>query len=176
MKNKAVFFDRDGIVNHRIIDGYVTSPREFVFYPEFFELFTLVKSSGYLAILITNQQGVGKGLMSEKALMAVHNYMQAELAEQTGYNFDGIFYCTDLSGTASKRRKPEPGMLLEAIEQFKISVAESFLIGDMPSDIKAGASAGVKTIYIGEEKFNEKHIKPDYTFKNLDELNSEIFL
>ncbi|MDQ1266151.1 MAG: D-glycero-D-manno-heptose 1,7-bisphosphate phosphatase, partial [Bacteroidota bacterium] len=69
--NKAFFFDRDGIVNHRIIGDYVKNINEFRFKDEFFQIFETVKSQGYLAILVTNQQGIGKGLMTEEDLRSV---------------------------------------------------------------------------------------------------------
>lgn len=148
MNNKAIFFDRDGIVNERIIGGYVTSVDEFIFLPEFFELFKIIKKE-YLAIIITNQQGIGKRLMTDEDLFEIHDYMQKQLLRMTGYQFDDIFYCPDLAESNSYRRKPNPGMLLEAIKKWNINPTDSFMIGDSSSDYYAALAANVKPILVG---------------------------
>lgn len=148
-KRKAIFFDRDGVVNYRIVDRYVQKPEQFKFINDFISFFKSMKDKGYLAILITNQQGIGKGLMTEQELAEVHNFMQNELMSITGYCFDDIYYCTDLASTGSYRRKPNPGMLLEAVEKWNIDKNESVMIGDRRSDAGAGKNAGVKTVLIG---------------------------
>ncbi len=114
--NKAIFFDRDGIVNYRPVGDYVKSPQEFRFLPDFLEFFVFIKKNNYLAIVITNQQGIGKGLMTDEDLSIIHLKMQEDLFNITGYNFDDIYYCPDLALTPSQRRKPNPGMILEAVE------------------------------------------------------------
>lgn len=146
--NKAVFFDRDGIVNRRIIGGYVKAIEEFEINEDFLALFKYVKDNDYLAILVTNQQGIGKGLMSEADLALVHEYMQNLLEESTGSKFDAIYYCPDLAAANSYRRKPNPGMFEEAINQFEIDPTESWTIGDSPTDVIAGKRAGTNTILI----------------------------
>lgn len=166
--NKAVFFDRDGIVNYRIVGGYVEKKSQFKFIPDFFDFFYLVKKYGYLAILITNQQGVGKGILSLKEMNAIHNYMQQRLIDRFGFGFDDIYYCTDLTGSGSFRRKPNPGMLLEAIEKWKIDAKGSFMIGDSLSDMIAGKNAGTTTILINSF-LKEKPPEADYLFKSLYE-------
>lgn len=148
--NKAVFFDRDGIVNRRIYCGYVTSPEEFIFLDDFFSLFIFVRKQGYLTVVITNQQGVGKGLMSQKDLDDIHNYMQCELAVITGAKFDAVYSCTDLADANSFRRKPNPGMLREAARELNINLVESWMIGDSISDVQAGKAAGTRTILVGD--------------------------
>lgn len=146
--NKAVFFDRDGIVNYRLIDDYVKSITQFVIIPDFPELFKVIKKSGYIAILITNQQGIGKGLMSIEDLENINALMQDILFKLSGYKFDDIFYCPDLEESNSFRRKPNPGMILEAADKWNIDLTNSYMIGDSESDIIAGKKAGVKTILI----------------------------
>ncbi len=167
---KAFFFDRDGIVNRRKIGDYVYSVEEFEFLPEFFSLFKKVKEAGFLAIVITNQQGIGKGLMTEDTLQDIHAHMQHELLKETGFQFDDMYYCGDLASANSFKRKPQPGMILEAIEKWKITAENSWMIGDSRSDAQAGRAAGVKTILIGD------FLKEDaeFVFKNLTE--AEVFL
>jgi D-glycero-D-manno-heptose 1,7-bisphosphate phosphatase len=148
--NKAVFFDRDGIVNRRIYCGYVTGIDEFILLDDFFPIFKVVRKHGYLTVIITNQQGVGKGLMTEADLNEIHEFMQRELEKKTGGKFDAIYSCTDLDSAQSFRRKPNPGMILEAAADLGINLAESWMIGDSISDVKAGKSAGTKTILTGD--------------------------
>ena len=168
MKLPAIFFDRDGIVNTRLVDKYVLNINQFEFSPNFFDLFSALKKIGYLAILITNQQGIGKGLMTDSDLDIIHKYMQNTILNETGFAFDDIFYCGELKEANSFRRKPNPGMIIEAIEKYNIDINNSFMIGDSFSDIEAGKKAGVKTIYIN----NDQCDFADYSFQNLNEVRS----
>jgi D-glycero-D-manno-heptose 1,7-bisphosphate phosphatase len=168
-ERKAIFFDRDGIVNYRHVGNYVKSKSEFKFLKDFLFFFSKLETSGFLKILITNQQGVGKGVLELEQLNDVHNYMQNKLKEKAGFNFDDIFYCTDLAGTNSPRRKPNPGMLLEAIEKWNINPSESWMIGDSPSDVIAGKKAGVNTILISNLPEN-KVDEADFAFINFEQV------
>jgi D-glycero-D-manno-heptose 1,7-bisphosphate phosphatase len=145
--NKAVFFDRDGVINERIKGGYVRNWDEFVLSPDLPSFLKQVKAKGYLAIIITNQRGVGKGLMSEKDLAGLHDKLQSTLVADHGLSFDDIYYCTDLSDD-STRRKPSPAMLLEAATKWDIDLSQSWMIGDSISDIVAGSKAGAQTAYL----------------------------
>lgn len=165
--NKAVFFDRDGIINKRLIDEYVTKIEEFELYEEIIEILKYVKMKGYLAIVITNQQGIGKGLMTEDDLVIVHDYMQYLLQEQAGESFDAIFYCPELDNSGSPRRKPNPGMILEALDLFDIAPAQSIMIGDSISDAQAAINAGIKCILIGDFEFQHADVTILPDLKNL---------
>ncbi len=147
--NKALFLDRDGIINERIIDGYITKPAEFKLIPESLSLFAWAKEHGYLTVIVTNQQGIGKGLMTEQDLADVHAYMCSLLAEH-GFAPDAIEYCPDLDGTNSTRRKPAPGMLFDASQHLDIDLSSSWMIGDSITDAQAGKKAGTTTILIGD--------------------------
>lgn len=168
-KRKAIFFDRDGIVNERIIGDYVKKTDDFKLIDDFVEIFSCI-GSDYLKILVTNQQGIGKGLMTEDDLAVVHEYMQIMLLEKTGKRFDDIFYCPELAGNGSKCRKPAPGMLLEAIRKWNIDIAQSWMIGDSLSDYGAGNNAGVRTILIGEYSAEDAP-EADFIFASLAELS-----
>lgn len=145
----ALFLDRDGIINVRIVDGYVRHPDEFLLQPEVLPILRAAHQAGYLLVLITNQQGVGKGIMGQGDLDVVHGHMQVQLAERLGFGLDAIYVCTDLAGTGSTRRKPEPGMLLEAQRDLSIDLAASWFLGDSITDHLAGQAAGVRTILVG---------------------------
>ncbi len=145
--NKAVFFDRDGVINERIKGGYVRDWEEFVIEPELGIVLQTVRSKGYLAIIVTNQRGIGKGIMSEEALHTLHGKLQTHLLVTHDVSFDDIYYCIDLSDD-SPRRKPSPAMLLEAAEKWDIDLEQSWMVGDSVSDIIAGKHAGTKTAYL----------------------------
>lgn len=168
---KCIFFDRDGIINKRLMDNYVMKIEEFEFIDDIFPILKFADDHNFLKIVVTNQQGVGKGLMSDKELIKIHEYMNQELEKRTIKRFDEIHYCTDLKNTGSKRRKPEPGMLLEAIEKFGIDPKESWMIGDTDSDMLAGKRAGVKTILISD-LVSSKHA--DYYFKEHKDLIKDL--
>lgn len=145
----ALFLDRDGVINHRIIGGYITSPTAFELDEAILPLLRLAKNAGYLLVVITNQQGVGKGLMTLDDLHAVHARMNSLLVEHLGFGIDRIYACTSLASANDPRRKPSPGMLLEAIADHQIDPQRSWFIGDSISDAQAGRAAGVKTLLIG---------------------------
>lgn len=144
-----MFFDRDGIVNRRIEGGYVRTPDEFVFCDGFFPLFRWVKNAGYRAIIVSNQQGVAKGVMTEQELWALTEWMQSQIEYRTGYRFDDVYYCTELDSPQSRCRKPQPTMLLEALAKWNGDASSSWMIGDMPSDVEAAMRAGVRAILVG---------------------------
>lgn len=147
--NRALFLDRDGIVNRRIVGGYVRTPDEFELLDDVIPLIRAGRRAGMLVILITNQQGVGKELMTDDELDDVHDHMQAMLAVRAGTMLDDIYVCTDLEGSGSLRRKPNPGMLLEAIADHDIDPGESWFVGDSTTDAQAGRGAGVRTLLVG---------------------------
>lgn len=165
MKRKAFFFDRDGVVNKRIIGGYVTNPKKMIFLPHFFEIFSLVKSAGFLTILVTNQQGIGKGLMTETQLAKVHEFMQSELKRNCKAGFDDIYYCPGLKKFEPPCRKPRPGMLLKAAGKWDIELGKSWMLGDSPSDAAAGKKAGANTILVGDFLYKDAP-DADFIFQN----------
>ncbi len=143
----AIFFDRDGVINARILGGYVRHWNEFELSEGVIETLREVKRRGYLAIIITNQRGVGLGIMSDADLHTVHEELQRAMEREAGVRFDDIFFCAD-ADKSSTRRKPSPAMLLEAAEKWNIDLENSWMIGDSMSDIEAGTRAGTKTAYL----------------------------
>lgn len=137
----AVFFDRDGVVNVSPGDGYVLRVEDFRLSPGIVEALALCHQRGFKLILVTSQQGVGKGLMSQQTLDAIHASMQTALAP-AGACFDGIYACTHLSGTCSCR-KPSPEMILQAQQEHGIDLSRSWLVGDHDRDIQMAVNAGV---------------------------------
>lgn len=162
----AFFFDRDGIINKRLVGDYVRSIAQFEFIEEFFPFYTKVKQSKYLTFIVTNQQGIGKRLMTAMELAEIHQHLQTELERRTGDRFDDIYYCPDLASKTNSCRKPSPSMLLQAAKEWNITLESSWLIGDMESDVIAGKKAGVSTIRIdfGNSAGNSV---ADYVFQDM---------
>jgi D-glycero-D-manno-heptose 1,7-bisphosphate phosphatase len=139
----AVFVDRDGVVNLPPPQLYVTKWEEFHFSNGIIDALSLIKSRGYLLILITNQQGVGKGIMSQTTLDQIHAQMQAELRLYNA-EFDAIYACTCLASNPSCTcRKPSPEMVLKAAQTHRVDLKRSWMIGDYDRDIEMAQSAGI---------------------------------
>lgn len=147
--NKALFLDRDGVINTRLIGEYVRHPHEFTLIPGIVPLLQRAHTLGYQLIVITNQQGVGKGLMTRDDLDRVHQHMQTLLREVGSPVIDAIYVCCDLADTGSTHRKPAPGMLLDAMRDYQIDASQSWFVGDSLTDAQAGKAAGVRTALIG---------------------------
>jgi D-glycero-D-manno-heptose 1,7-bisphosphate phosphatase len=148
MSKACVFFDRDGIVNQAPAKTrYVERWSDFHLQPEFVETLKVVRDKGYEAVVVTNQKGVGTGYVSPDTLAEIHENLKSELAKQKLCLLD-IVVCTDTADD-SPRRKPNPGMLLEAAEKYDLDLARSWMIGDQKKDIEAGQRAGCQTVFIG---------------------------
>ena len=134
-----------------------------VFIDAVFDLLKLVTRRGYIPIIVSNQQGVGKGLMTRQQLDDLTVFFQDELRRRCGVAFADVLYCTELESAQSLRRKPAPGMLFEAAAAADIVLAESWMIGDSISDVQAGRAAGTRTILVGDyaNVFEADLIVPD---------------
>jgi len=145
--NKAVFLDRDGVIN----DGtsyYTYKIEDFRFNPGVFEGLLLLKQAGFLLVVITNQSGVAKGVYSETDVNKVHEYMCKTLLEK-GIMIDAVFYCPHHPDISScECRKPGTLLIENAIKEFIIDRQKSYLIGDSKRDVQAAEKAGVKPIHI----------------------------
>jgi D-glycero-D-manno-heptose 1,7-bisphosphate phosphatase len=143
MKIEAVFLDRDGVLNPHIPGGYLLSADELVVLPGVAQAVRRLNDAGLPVILISNQQGVGKGLMTQDDLQAIETRMAEALANEAGAHLDRCYYSTELAHEQSPRRKPGPGMLLEAAQDFGLVLGHTVFLGDSLTDIKAGQAAGV---------------------------------
>lgn len=137
----AVFFDRDGVLNVSPGARYVLRVADFHLMPGIIEVLAWCKAKGFYTVLVTSQQGVGKGLMSQADLDAIHDHLQTGLASH-GAAFDRIHSCTHLAGSCSCR-KPSPQMILDAAAHLLIDLAASALVGDHDRDIQMARNAGV---------------------------------
>ena len=146
-RRPAVFVDRDGVINRRLPGAYVRSWDEFRFLPGARAGLRLLREAGYLLIVITNQRGIGRGLMTEADLADVHRRMQLELL-RAGAGVDAIFHCPHDLGAGCGCRKPRPGMLSQALGRFAIDTARSWVVGDSLSDLEAGRAIGIPGILV----------------------------
>jgi histidinol-phosphate phosphatase family protein len=149
---RCVFFDRDGVVNQSPGEGYVLSPEAFHLNPGIAEALRLIRERETLAIVVTSQKCVGKGLISPETLTKIHDRMNG-LLETGGAPFDAIYSHTGTGGPEDHPAKPNPGMIFAAAERFAIDLRQSWIIGDADRDIEMGIAAGLAgTIRIRGEK------------------------
>lgn len=149
MTLEAVFLDRDGVLNPHIPGGYLQRAADVSLLPGVAQAVKRLNDLGIPVIVISNQQGVGKGLMTGDDLLAIEHRLCQALADEAGAFLARSYYCTELSCANSSRRKPQPGMLLEAAADFGLTLSHTVIAGDSSTDIIAGASAGVgKTILL----------------------------
>jgi D-glycero-D-manno-heptose 1,7-bisphosphate phosphatase len=161
MSRRAVFFDRDGTLMEEA--HYCGDPRQVQVYAGIPAALRSLKEAGFRTFIVTNQSGIGRGLISEADYRAV----QAELISQIGEGLiDASYFCPDAPGTASTRRKPEPGMLLEAAAEFDIDLARSYTIGDKAADVECGRRAGTKTILVLTGYGADQDCMPDFRVRD----------
>ncbi len=139
----AVFFDRDGTLMEEV--HYCADPALVRVYRGVPEALRRLKQAGFRVFVISNQSGIGRGLISLEQYQAV----QAEFLRQAGENLiDASYFCPDAPDVPSARRKPEPEMVLEAAREFAIDLARSYFVGDKTIDIECGRRAGTRTILV----------------------------
>lgn len=146
MGNKAVFLDRDGVINKQRND-YVKNTDEFELLDGVENYLKLLTDNKFKLIIITNQSMIGRGLSTEENLIAIHNKMQ-DTFKRTNFEIDKIYYCPHSPSYGCGCRKPGLDLFRKAIEEFDIDIKNSWLIGDCESDIMAGKKIGCKTILI----------------------------
>jgi D-glycero-D-manno-heptose 1,7-bisphosphate phosphatase len=139
---KAVFLDRDGVINQYLPEDYVKTPEELIILPGVCEAIAKLNKAKIPVFLISNQQGVGKGIMTQADLDAVQAKLEAELAKYQAH-LDGFYYCTCLTGPDCQCRKPAPTMILLAKEEHDIDLFNSVFVGDTKGDAQAAKNAGV---------------------------------
>lgn len=149
MGSPALFLDRDGVIN--IDHAYVHKREDFEFVDGIFELVRIARECGYRVFVVTNQAGIARGKYTEADFHRLTEWMCSEFASR-GAPIDKVYFCPyhaehgiGIYKLDSPMRKPNPGMILQAAQEFGIDLAASLLVGDMETDIQAGRSAGVGT-------------------------------
>lgn len=163
-KQKAIFLDRDGTINKYV--GFLRDINDFELLPGVAEAIRKINASGYLAIVVTNQPVIARGEVTFYQLQEIHNKMETLLGQEGAY-LDAIYFCPHhpdkgFEGEVPELkidcncRKPKPGMLLKAAEDFNIDLNQSWMVGDGKNDIEAGKNAGCHTALIGTEDFGQE--------------------
>lgn len=178
-KQKVIFLDRDGTINKYV--GFLKNIDDFELIDGVTPAIRKINESGYLAIVVTNQPVIARGEVSFEKLEEIHNKMETLLGKEGAY-LDAIYYCPHHphKGYEGERpelkidcncRKPKPGMLLKAAEDFNIDLSQSWMIGDGENDVRAGINAGCKTVLLGngDENYGQTEI-----VKSLDEFVSRM--
>jgi D-glycero-D-manno-heptose 1,7-bisphosphate phosphatase len=161
---RAVFFDRDGVLMEEV--HYCADPAHVKAFPGAGEALRRIRAAGFGTFIVTNQSGIGRGLFTEAQYRAV----EAELLRQIGPGaIDGAYFCADPPGVPSLRRKPEPGMVLEAAADHGLDLARSFFVGDKSTDIECGRRAGTRTILVLTGYGAQQNCTPDFTARDLAE-------
>lgn len=152
MGRAAVFLDRDGTVIREV--EYLTSPKGLRLLPGAAEAIGRLNGAGLAVVVVTNQSGIGRGLLSEKDLGDIHDALEARLARR-GAHLDGIHFCPHHPEAAvagyrrrCRCRKPAPGMLLRAARELDLDLGRSFAIGDSERDVEAGRRVGCRTVLV----------------------------
>ena len=145
-KQKAIFLDRDGVLNKNK-DDYVKNISKLEIFPFISEPIKKLQSAGFKIIVITNQSAINRGLMTEKHLNEIHEKIQSFLIPHNA-KIDSFYYCPHTPAENCSCRKPKTGLLLKAIDEHNIDSTKSWMVGDRDSDILSGKKAGCKTILI----------------------------
>ena len=152
MKRRAVFIDRDGTISEEV--GYINHPSRYRVFPYAAEAVRTLNEAGWLALLVTNQAGVARGYFAEEMIGRVHAILAREL-ERGGARLDAVYYCPHHPsvGEAPYRaacdcRKPRPGLIRRAAEDFDLDLAASWMVGDRHSDVVLARNAGVRAAFV----------------------------
>jgi D-glycero-D-manno-heptose 1,7-bisphosphate phosphatase len=172
----TLFLDRDGVINRRLVDDYVKCWDDFEFLPHVLETLNRFDKIFKHIFVVTNQQGVGKGLMTAKTLDDIHQKMVREITEAGG-RIDHVFYCPDLTNSNSINRKPNIGMGLKAKKMFPdIKFREAVMIGDSLSDMQFGRRLGMKTVLIPDTPaiVNKYPKVIDFSYPDMKEFSANL--
>jgi len=139
-QQKAVFFDRDGVIN--VDHGYVSKKENFEFMDDVFPVMRTFAEKGYALIVVTNQSGIGRGYYTEEDFQTLTSWMLSRFADE-GIKITAVYHCPHSPEADCACRKPEPGMLLQAIADHEVDAQRSWMVGDKDSDMGAAEAAGI---------------------------------
>jgi histidinol-phosphate phosphatase family protein len=167
--SNIVLLDRDGIINQRGKNGYVTSCEEFVFLPDALDALRLLFQNDFLPVIISNQSCVGKGLLAPSALDRITRWF-VEIVERNGGRIHAVYYCPHREEDGCDCRKPKPGLLLRAQKELRFEPAETFFVGDSESDLLAAHAVGCPAVLVlpeGGDGFPDAPHRPQAIFRSL---------
>jgi D-glycero-D-manno-heptose 1,7-bisphosphate phosphatase len=163
---KAIFLDRDGVLNKSRNGTFVNCADDLVILPGVPEALKILEDLGYLRILVTNQGGIASGYMTQETLDQIHDQLVRSIGDE-GASLSCFYVCISADDN-DLNRKPNPGMILNGIKDFGVDPSRSFMVGDMASDVEAGRRAGVTTVLIGETNSPVlKEASPNFVFSSL---------
>ena len=161
----AVFIDRDGTLIEEV--NFLSRVEDLQFFSYTDEAVKILKKSGFLVIVVTNQSGIGRKIFAESAMHEIHSEIQKDLSEK----LDAFYFCPHLPTDGCACRKPNLGMIETALENFDIDLENSWIIGDKAIDVETGFNAGIKTALVltgyGTKAIEELKRKPDIVAENL---------
>lgn len=149
---RTVLLDRDGVINGRIVNGYVTRWRDFTFLPGVLSALRLLRENGYRVLVVSNQSCVGRGLLSWGELQSITRRMLLEVA-LAGGAIEKVYYCPHAPGDACSCRKPQPGLLTKAMEDHQVRPSQIYMVSDAESDMEAAARAGCRSLLVQRGAF-----------------------
>ena len=180
MKNldkRTLFLDRDGVINVLRVNDYVKNVAELELREDFLKSIPLITSNFGKVVIVTNQQGIAKGICTQEQVDMVHRHLLGIL-ESHGLHIDGIYVCPHLAGSGCKCRKPEPGLAMQAKTDFPdINFTNSVMIGDSSSDMRFGRNCGMETVFIGnitEENCADIHADADHIVNSVYQYLSQL--
>jgi histidinol-phosphate phosphatase family protein len=170
----TLFLDRDGVINEREEGGYIKKVDDFSFVPGTIKAMEKLNNIFGRIVVVTNQAGIGKGLMTEKDLQLVHRHMLKTFDLLDG-RVDKIYHCPDKPEAKSPNRKPEIGMAMQAKADFpEIEFSRSVIVGDSLSDMAFGAKLGMLKVFIEGKGEDPSVAKPDFQFASLKDFADSI--
>ncbi|QQG43502.1 MAG: HAD family hydrolase [Candidatus Daviesbacteria bacterium] len=164
---KAVFLDRDGTINNNQT-GYTYKINDFVCLPGVIESLVKFSKTSYKIIILTNQSGIGRKYFSFSQFHKLNNWMLKEF-KKNNVRIDKVFFCPHHPQNNCSCRKPKPGLIIQAVQTFGISLEESWLIGDDERDIILAKTVNLRSIKIGAKISRKLKLEPNYYVKNLPE-------
>ena len=173
-KLQAVFLDRDGVLNRYLPNAYVEKPSQIELIPGAAEAVLKLNMAGVAVIVVSNQQGVGKGVMTLEELNLVEAALRSKLTAESGAMLTRTYYCPHVHEDHCECRKPKPGMLLKAMRDYDLAPSRTALIGDSPGDLQAAGAAGVsRKVLVLSGTTNRYHsgnlaVEPDAVFASIE--------
>lgn len=173
-KSWTLFTDRDGVINRKVENDYIRKWEDFIFLEGTLEALRELKNIFGFIIMVTNQQGIGKGIQTEGDLEMIHKRMNEEITKAGGA-IDAIYFCPGLATENPPCRKPNTGMAFEAKKDFpQIEFSRSVMIGDSISDMVFGKQLNMVTVFVGVSISEEEQIHSDYHFDSLYSFSKSI--
>lgn len=145
MKSPALFIDRDGTIIKQIDGHYISSIEQIELIENIFPAILMLQNEGYLIIIVTNQAGINKGILSNEQVDEINQHI-IQLLKKQGIDISAVYVCPHKPDEQCKCRKPQPGLLLKAAKEYNIDLENSIMIGDTDKDTEAGLNAGLKKV------------------------------